>query len=69
VNITSRPIIPGTLKIMEALQSYGVRRYVITGPVENYTDRDLLNYCEYTPEFGGHVRRGEGMAYVDVYTD
>jgi hypothetical protein len=69
MNITSRPIIPGTLKVIENLQGHGVRRYTIVGLIERHTDTDLLNYCGYTPEFGGYVRRGEGAAYVDVYTD
>jgi hypothetical protein len=67
--ITSRPIAPGTFQCVEKAPGYAVRRYLLTGPVEQYSDRDLLIYCEYTPEFGGRVERMPGLACVTVHTD
>lgn len=67
--ITSRPILPGTFQCVEKPQGYAHRCYLLTGPVEKYSDRDLLTYCEWTPEFGGSVERMPGVAYVKVHTD
>lgn len=67
--ITSRPILPGTFQCVEKSPGYAHRTYLLTGPVEQFSDRDLLNYCEWTPEFGGSVERMPGVAYCKVYTD
>lgn len=67
--IESRPILPGTFQCIERAPGYAHRRYVLTGPVDQYSDRDLLIYCQYTPEFGGRVERMPGVAYVVVHTD
>lgn len=67
--ITSRPILPGTFQCIEKPQGYAHRNYLLTGPVEQYSDRDLLTYCQYTPEFGGRVERMPGVAYCTVHTD
>lgn len=67
--ITSRPIAPGSFKCVEKPPQYATRHYLLTGPVEQHSDRDLLIYCEYTPEFGGRVERMPGVAYVIVHTD
>lgn len=67
--ITSRPIPPGTFTCTERAPGHAHRSYVLTGPVEKHSDRDLLTYCQYTPEFGGRVERMPGVAYVVVHTD
>ncbi|MES1993165.1 MAG: hypothetical protein V4457_06065 [Pseudomonadota bacterium] len=67
--ITSRPIKPGTFQVHEHQPTYACRHYTLTGPVEQHSDRDLLIYCGYTPEFGGRVERRPGIAFVTVHTD
>lgn len=67
--IRSKIIMPGTFVCRERPSQYGRRKFDILGPVERYSDIDLLNYCNYVPEFGGMVERGEGYALVHVYID
>jgi hypothetical protein len=67
--ISSRPIAPGTFQVKAHSPTHGQRGYTLTGPVEQHSDRDLLIYCQYTPEFGGRVERMPGVAYVVVHTD
>lgn len=67
--ITSRPILPGTFTCVEKAPGHARRSYLLTGPTEQYADRDLLIYCQYTPEFGGRVERMPGLALVTVHTD
>jgi hypothetical protein len=69
VNITSRPILPGIFQFSEGVQGHCIRHFTLTGPIAKYSDTDLLNYCGYSPELGGYVVRGFGVAHVAVHTD
>ena len=53
----------------EASPDYATRRFFVRGPVQKFTDTELLELCEYTPEFGGRVARGPQSAIVIVHTD
>lgn len=73
--IESRPILPGTFRTTEKAPSPGRRTFHMVGPVDDFSDRDLLDYCGYSPFLGGSVQRtsysdtGERVAIVWVYTD
>lgn len=53
----------------ERAQGYAHRRFVVSGPVDRYTDTELLEFCDYTPYFGGRIHRATGSAIVIVHTD
>jgi hypothetical protein len=57
------------LKIVSQSTDYNRRNYTVVGPVHHYTDREILERCSYTPEFGGQVARVDSGATVSVYTD
>lgn len=40
-----------------------------TEQVKDLTDKELLTFCRYTPEFGGTVTRDTVITTVSVYTD
>jgi hypothetical protein len=61
--------IPDDLTIHEITQGHYRRRYVVTGNIQDYTDGQLLAFCQYTPEFGGKVERDSEQALVIAYTD
>lgn len=60
---------PGTIKVLGSQSFYARRVYILSGEALEYSDRALLAYCEYTPEFGGHVEREAGRVLVHVNTD
>ena len=65
----SSVVLPNTLRQIAHESRYGRRVYTLAG-AERYTDRALLEYCDYTPEFGGTVERlPNGDVRVSVYTD
>lgn len=68
-NTTNAAPPPGTFQLVEKPQGYAKRRFLLTGPTEQYSDNQLLEYCHYTPEFGGFVERMPGVALVTTYID
>lgn len=43
--------------------------YKVTGKLANFTNQQLIDYCDGNA-FGGHVRRyGDYVAYVTVHID
>lgn len=61
-------VLPGTVQHLGHRTDVGKRVYVLH-ELEPHTDQALLNYCEYTPYFGGEVKRIEDRTEVTVYTD
>lgn len=57
------------LQLAEQPQGYAHRRFLVTGPVDRYTDKELLEFCNYIPYFGGRIHRAETTAVVIVHTD
>jgi hypothetical protein len=43
--------------------------YKVTGIIANYTEAELIDFCDIN-NFGGYVKKyGNYVAYVTVYTD
>jgi hypothetical protein len=60
-----------TAALTKAPQStgYAHRIYRVDGPAHEFSDREILDFCEWTPYFGGHVERFGDYAIVKVHTD
>jgi hypothetical protein len=62
-------ILPGAICLLERETRVGKNVWVLSAEALAYTDRALLNWCDYSPQLGGHVERLSDGVRVTVYTD
>lgn len=62
-------VLPGTIKTLGRRVDPGKEVWTLDAGALAYTNRALLSYCDYTPEFGGTVEHTPDGVVVTVYTD
>ena len=59
----------GAIAVHRRWTSYNRDNWVLGPSALLYSDRALLAYCQYTPEFGGIVERFNDEVLVKVFTE